>query len=626
MTSPTRNFPSRVPTPGVRSPLSSANASAGLNALAARTEYLNEALQSITSRSLIVHDTQPISPDLLEAQAVFWDATESRYSQAVAGTTGTDGDFGTAPAAECLGLLLQKRDAAFGTIALRGVAWFTASQLANLVDGDPVAGRYYLSSTIPGKITRQKPAAVVPVAHILGPGNTCEDGAWVVIMPQARDFPNEHIHYRFELTAAPAGTHTPPLEGEPHVVTDPDASLPGWLPAAHASFDGEAPAGAAFGYNLAAHPALHSLWPPLPAGAALLELVKPLAGELALAGRVPVDYVRIDARGIWWMTDCYDHVPWPTALNTTSSESSSSASSVGGTCPTDAFRLTFFFLKTTFTTEQTAVTSLAVGADQPIRLVDCNGRDANVGDLTIHVDVSLAVDEPDALGGNALKGLSGDGFKFQAGWLTEGVIAGSSRVILSGSRQRYLTPGNSSTPRVHQGIVTIDIDADPADRELSPEVVRLGDANDREYVGISYLGFPEGRESGVRMRFNLPYAGLPTSALMTIRGLLFGLADGPWCALNLSYYRIPRPVAGTPTPLASGDTALTFDVVTPSSNYDGAGGDLPGAQAIEIDSDTFVVEAGDTIFVELRREDTATPIFAAEIGVIRLVGLITSGA
>jgi hypothetical protein len=449
----------------------------------------------------------------------------------------------------------------------------------------------------------------------------------VIVNPQFYDFPDAHVHYQFALTARPAGTHIPPAPGGEHEITDADVTLPGWLPANDTSFDGLAPAGAKFGYNLAAQPALQTVWPPIPPSAAVLELVAEDGEEsIPTAGRVTSDYVIFDTNGIWWMANCYGHVPWPTELDTTVSTSSSmsSSESMAIVCPARVMQLILSFVKMTFATDRSVVTSLAPDTDQPIEFVDPAGAAATTGDLRARINTTPSTATEEAYGGQGLKALIGPGFKFSRGWLTEGLVSLSPRVVLSGSHQRRRTPGDASTALVHQGIIDVDIDVAPGDRELSPEVLRLGDAIDREYQGVTNIGLPESRNSGLRLRFNIPYSGLPTSPQMKIRALLFGSLVGPWCALTLGYYRIVNPTLHAPTALSTGDIPLDFDVVTPSDNYNGAGGDLPPVNAIVVDSEAFTIAAGDTVFVNLARDADALPVYTGEIGVIRLVGIISA--
>ncbi len=456
------------------------------------------------------------------------------------------------------------------------------------------------------------------------------------INPQLKDFLENHIHYQFHLTPYPAGTHVPPVPGEHHEITSPDPEARGWLPADHASFNGTAPPGAQFGYNLKAHGELNRLWPPLPESAAVLEMYQPTleGAESKFAGleRVQSVYAVIDKRGIWWMTSCYNQVPWDTTLDTTNSDVSSvSSESVSemDACPKDpAIEIILSFLKMTFATDKTVVTSLQPETGQPIEFVNCDGLDAKTGDLFARLSVIAMLDPTLIRGGIVLKEIADSTLKFKRGWVTEGLYAGSDEIVLNGTHQELLDPTqdeSESNPRIHQGLCRIDVQLDPSERELSPQIVKLGDALEREYKKVTYLGFPNGRDSGIRMRFNVPPSGLPNSPKLAIRGLIFGRAAGPFSAMTMSYYRMPRPTAGSPVPVVEGDTTITFDVVTPTDDYDGAGTNLPVDRAVEVESTAFTIAPGDTVFVTLSRSKDASPLFQADVGVIRIGGIIVPG-
>ena len=177
---------------------------------------------------------------------------------------------------------------------------------------------------------------------------------------------------------------------------------------------------------------------------------------------------------------------------------------------------------------------------------------------------------------------------------------------------------------MHQGIIRVDVELDPTERELNPQVTRLGDALQREHDQVTYLGFPEGRNSSIRMRYNVPPSGLPNNPALKLRAAVMGRANGPLAEMTMSYYRIPRvhPVGGTE--ITQADTSITFDVVTPSTDT-GAGATLQEDHVIEVESDSFTIEAGDTVFVTLSRSSTATPVFQADIGIIRIGGVIIPG-
>lgn len=640
---PQKNFSSRVHHVQSGSAVSAGNTGRSTRELEGRTNYLKEIVDAAEAGRLLVRYEQALDPDVLEGQAVFWDDENKRFARALAGIEDdpATGVMKPTAAADAIGMVLVKETTTSGTVGLLGMVNVTPEQLLNMTGSSTaVPGRYYLSATDPGQLVVQRPPVTVAVAYLLGPSDDCESNSWLFLLPQMRDFLEDHIHFQFELTALPAGGHVPPTIGEEHVITDADADLPGWLPAGHAAFNGMAPTGAKFGYNLSAHSALSKVWPPIPVTACLLELHKPDAIEqFQGAVRVTSEYIKFDKNGIWWMTNCYDQVPWPTDYDTTLSSSSLSAAAVssslssesaGVECPlTTTMRLILSFIKMTFATDKNVVTSLQPEEGQPFEYVNCEGQPANTGELFSRLTIEALIDADEAYGGLVLKEIIDSKLLFGQGWVTEGLVAGSEEIVLSSTRQRPLDPTkvlSASNPAVHQGIVVLDLQLDPTERELNPQIVRLGDAQERAYRNLDYLGFPNGRDSSIRLRFNIPPGGLPSTPKLKIRAVLFGLAAGPFSEMTMSYRRITRPTDGTPTAIVDSFTALTFDVVTPSDDYDGLGTDLPAGNLIEVESDELDIEAGETIIVVLARAADASPAFAADIGVLRIGGITFQGS
>lgn len=633
-----RRFSKRVEHVQAGSPVAAGNTSNSTRQLEQRTNYLREILDAIEAGRLLVRREQALDVAVEEGDAIYWNAETKQFEQALAGVENdlTTGSLVPLPSSDCLGICLIKDNPKAGTIGLLGMAELPPAVLARMIDGDPVPGRYYLSGANPGKLVKQRPPVTVPVAFVLGPADNCETNSWVFINPQTRDFLEDHIHYQLKLVPYPAGTHVPPVPGEHHTITDPDTEIRGWLPADHAIFDGAAPTGAKFGYNMKAHQELNSLWPPIPESAAILEMfqrkLEGAASQFEGLERVQDIYVKIDRRGIWWMTSCYNQVPWDTTLDTTviiDSSVSSEASSEAEQCPLDpTIELILSFLKMTFATDKSVVTSLQPSEGEPISFVNCDGVEASRGDLFARLKISAMLAPPFVRGGLVFKEIVNGKLTFRQGYVAEALIAGSDEVILNGSHQELLDPDaapSEDNPLIHQGMVRVDIQRDLSEREQAPQVVKLGDALEREYKGVTYIGFPESRDSGVRMRFNIPPSGLPTNPKLLIRALIFGRAAGPFSAMTMSYYRIVRPGPGVPTNVTDGDTAIVFDVVTPTDDYDGAGTNLPADKAIEVESDEFTIVAGDTVFVTLQRSESASPLFQADIGVIRIGGIIVPG-
>jgi hypothetical protein len=239
---------------------------------------------------------------------------------------------------------------------------------------------------------------------------------------------------------------------------------------------------------------------------------------------------------------------------------------------------------------------------------------ATTGHLYAKVLLTLLLDNAETYGGQVLKGIADDNL-FQTGYAVEGLIAGSSSISLTSTHSRRLIPADNTSALVHQSLVTVDVNADPVDRELTPQIVVLGDAQERVYKNIPFIGFPNGRDSGVRVKFSVPPDGIPASPTLKIRAVLFGYGAGTMTDMVTSYYRLARPATGVPTALTEGDTVLTMatNVVVVADS------------AVEIESEAFAVAAGDTVFVTLTREAAGAPAYNYEMGLIR-IGAVIEGA
>lgn len=612
--------------------VTASNTSQSTRELEARTNELQAQLDVAAAGMLLQWELRKVSTSVIEGTAVFWNAATSQFEPAMAGAehdTAT-GLYVPTAASDVLGVCLHKENSTTGTVIFAGFAEMTPTQVANLFGEAAAVGRYYLSAVTAGKLVTQRPSITVAVAYLLGPANACDVNSWVYILPQHRNFLEDHVHFQLDLTAAPAGEHVPPEYGDSHVITDADAAMAGWLPASHSSFGGTAPAGAVFGYNIAADTALSAVWPPMPPSSAVLEILRPAtvaADEISGFVRVPADFVRIDLSGIWWMSDCYNQVPWDTAYDSTAAGSSSSAAG----CPVSPpVRLTIAFVRMLAITDKTVVTSLQPAAGEPLKFLDVNGEPATTGDLYAQLNLSLLIATAEEYGGQTLKDIASDASQFKRGWVTEGLISGSSSVSLSSTHSRALDPDadvSDTNPEVHQGIVTVDFTADGSDRELQPQLIKLTDTLEREHKGVLYVGFPTGRTSSAKFSIVIPNTGLPSgNLLMHMRTLVFGRASGPLPEITMTYYKVTRPSTNTPTVLAASQTTFDYDVTTPSSDTDGSGTDLLVDNVIEVDSDTFSIEAGDTVFVTVQRAADATPALAADFGLIRIVGIVSREA
>lgn len=573
--------------------------------------YLLDLINAASLGSTIYAHRQPVEAEAAVGMAVYLDPVSRQFVRALA-TADVDqvtGAVTTAASAQVWGIVAAKINATLADVLLYGYA---AVDVSAAVTGDPAAGVYYLSGVTPGKLTLQKPPVSVAVLR------RTPDGS-VFVTPQFVDVLDRHTHYKFALTCRPAGGTTPPDSGGRHVVTDPDPLLPGWLPAGHASFQGKAPAGAVFGYNLAAQPALANAWPPIPLGQADLEWNKGLSADVGATG-VPAGLVTFTRDGIWWMSDCHGDVPWPVSLTTGGSASASdSTSASAGACPRPLdMTLTLYFTRVNFATDAAVVLSLHSG-DARIK-VNCYGdptRAASTGHLQIDLDLNLVVkdDQPGYL---ALKDFDPATTSFARGPVAEGLYALSGNVNLTGPVSGTRTI-NGVDRRLYHGPIGVSVD--PADtKELDVQLVRLDGAEEAWYGDppVMYLEFAAGEARAYRARFEVPAdLAVPTPKLK-LRLAVLGRAAGTLPQLTFTGRIAGRPPAGLDTPVdLPGDgaefsiTCVTVAALDSNNQY------------VEAESTGFSVAPGDTVYVYVAR--TADDGYPSAVGVLRQTGVVYSG-
>ncbi len=566
-------------------------------------QKLNQLLSMVKAQQVqgqVVLPREAVSSATAVGDAVYWNTTTQRWEPAIAsvapGTTSLP-----STESDVMGVVSKKYGPLAGDIVVLGL-WAPDSMPVQINDGSP--GRYYLSPTTAGGWTTIRPNVARPIGFVLRGPTACDSKPLLFLAPLSSDWQNDHTHLEFQLTALPAGGHNPPDLPDPHVIISPNASLPGWLPANHAIFGGNAPAGAKFGYNLSQHAALNAVWPPQPLAAVILEQTSDYE-PTRLLGRVPSEYVQFDANGIWWMTDAHGHVPWPTNYDTVAPDADYAVFTTPGAPPV-GMHLSLSLLRLSLTTQQNLVSSLRPGPGSPITVRNPAGHDAVTGDLLLGLDLNLVVGDDDTEGHLVVKNF--DEGEFNVGPVAEGLLTDSSGITLSGTAQRTL-PGDVI---LHMGRVTVGLTGDQANRELFPHITAVGDAVERVRFDMPYLSMPTSRKSQLLFRMHVPAAGLGIGQLkMRFRAVLFGTLNGTLDELDCYIRRLPRPtdpvgINGTPVSLPGFVTAVA----------------VTADNAIELQSELFDIAHGDTVIVVVTRN--AGGAYAGEIGFVRTCGIVST--
>lgn len=558
-----------------------------------RDNYLKARLDAADLGECLIRRGVPCDPAVLPDQPVAWNPTSVQLEKAVARLSTAGGALAPDPLSECLGLVLAKPSATTADVVLSGA--FPTNLTNAGVPQPPVAGRYYLSGLAPGTLTRTAASSRVPVLYHDG-----QDTAYV--LPQRHALLEAHDHLRFRLRCMPAGT---PVSSDGRVTITLASELSaGWLPATHASFAGQAPTGAAFGYNLLQHPDLAAVWPPHPPDAASFWWDKGLnhvGATLIPAGRDGL--IVADQSGIWWMSDSDGDVPWPMPWFGSEQDVPPNASTGPESPRLEEMRLEVSWADRLAATEGAMVTSLRVTPSSPLTLLGCDGAPATSGDLTLGLDLGLTIapNDPDE-GVMAVKSIAGT--TLVRGPVVTSVRVGSGLVI------------TSSHPRGdggHYGSVLLDASASLAGRELEASFLRVFDVLQRtnEALDVLYLAFPPGRASKLVLAFHVPMAGLPTSPRLRFRLAILALASGTPPVLTLAARRIPL---GSGVIDITSTTSAAVTLPAPASTSE--------LSARTLESSQIVVTPGDAVYLAVTRAADANP---AELGLLRVRAVLESG-
>jgi hypothetical protein len=524
--------------------------------IAQRTEYLYERLQELlSSEALFAHDVN-LEEAALVGDVVYWDATSETYKRAIAalGYSEAAGYWTISESSYAVGMVYEKTSNTTGHIVTAG--FVSDFDLTDTIVGDSTAaGPYFLSMTNPGKVTTIQPPVGVFVLYN-------RDGESFHFGPTPRDVLEDHIHYRYDLYAIPAGDHNCVDIADPdghNKVLNADSSLPGWLPADDPIFSGLAPAGAKFGYNISQHPELEHVWPPLPIDSVYIE--RNNRGVPVNTPECPL--VLVDVHGIWWMQDCYGAAPWPPELpgciSDSSSSSESSSSSPTCLCETaieympghaqnlDEMHLRIWFVKMVAKTDQTVVTQLDPCDDsQPIVVADCEGAPASTGKLCLSFDWDKLTKEYPISGYGAVKDLTGAVIK--RGPVITGIKPGV-RATIDGIGTAGVDFEKDTETGIYRGEVQIGLDASTDQSEGSIELVALNSVR-KDYDETQQrltLHFPGGFESSIRGRINLSRINLSNELEpdeLDLRLWFWFVSRDPagaMPALTATYRRYPRP-------------------------------------------------------------------------------------
>lgn len=579
---------------------------------AQRTQYLYDRMQALSAGEALFLHFVNIEEAALPGDVVYYDSTADEYKRAIAAVdyNPTVGWFTIAESSFVVGMVYEKTNNTQGHLVVAGA--LRNFDLTNAIESGggsaETAGPYYLSMRNPGKLTLQNPAVSVYVLFNRG------DDIFH-FMPAPKDMLEHHIHYRYELDAVPAGDHNCLLitDDGVHKVLNPDSNLPGWLPADDAIFNGLAPTGAKFGYNISKHPDLEKVWPPIPVDGVYLERNGngvPLQGS-------PCPTAIVDQNGIWWMWECWGAAPWPPELpgcieeSSSSSEAPTSSSSSSedvcdckpamdylpghGTTRLDEMTLRLWFTKMVYKTDQSVVTQLDPLSDnEPIVVLDCDGEPASTGKLNLAFDFTKLEEVYPSAGFKVVKDLANA--QILRGQAVTGIKPGLKAQIQGIGTEGVDWELDSETGLYHGNLLVglenlTDVSAGKVD------LVALNNVRE-EYDNVDqffYLHYPFGRPSDIRGRVNITNLNLsadadPDDLKLAIFLRFVSRQSGALPELTATYRRYPRPTTIQTLPDATDEE--NFDA---TSSWDPSVTFTASNQVVEVQMPLIDVVIGDTV-------------------------------
>jgi len=565
--------------------------------LAQRTQYLKEVMDAALVSQVLAERSATLATDVVVGMAVYKDDADGIWKPALA-TYESDGvlnNYQVPPAGFALGVVLYKHTDTLGIVALAGRALV---DLSAVIDGPSGAGQLYLSSSTPGHLTLQRPPGGIPVCYYLP--NRQE--AYVNAAP--KDLLLEHVHFSVRLHGHPAGIPACPT-GDTNEISCPDIDSTGWLPADDESFNGLAPDGAKFGYNLSMHPELRAVWPPVPLAGVVLE-------SDGLGVRMGVDVI-VDANGIWWMSDTVGESPWKDpwpecAVGGDCNDVQGSDADMDGSYDTPDYEryLILYFLKMKNLTDQTVVTSLT--ADSPYALYNALGQPASTGNLHLALSGDLVESEADPTPAypSAIRRIVGR--TAYQGPAVARLKGGNSRTRVTGSA------GNATDGYSGDVVVSLIDTLGAAGYELPYQLVSLEQATEEYYENIQMLGLPAGRESWVQLKVVVPDGMLSGAGTLKLKAWLLATAAGTAPSFTIEWLKLPAAAAGAKNNLSN------YSWVTATTQLQwtatGGGSALLLNDYVTVISDGLEVAAGDLVFARLIR--AASDGYAGLIGLLRL--------
>jgi hypothetical protein len=587
-------------------PVDAATTNPPLGDLEQRDEHLKALIDALHLGESVYLWSVALEPGTHVGSLVYYDPSTRVYRPAKVGLSNTES--GILQSAYAIGVVTTIRTATVGDLIIFGKVKFTDT---TMVDDPTVSGIRYVSAVDAGLASAVAASISLPVGFWQAEEKT------LLFHPATAGNASGHKHYRFELTAQPAGSVTG-VYMEPHGFLSADPSLPGWLPADAPVFGGLAPLGAKFGYNIVRHPELLAAFPPVPLASAYIELYFDGIGASVVAD----DIVKVTPTGIWWMRDAWGWAPWsmdisafgpqPSIPYPTDPQHPAPAAlqyghgymGIDNPCPV---RVILWFDRPAHFTNDAMVSSLSAKEGTPYRITDCAGNPASSGDLLLDFKMDMLMEpETEPVDVALTRVVNG---KFRQGPSTATVRSRHPSIKVTGAPR-----GEAFT-----GDIVLDFDDPSRQRELDTALFSLEHAKQDKYQNLFFLSLPAGIDSAVRGRVDVPGSDAANSQLYLHLQLL-ATAPGTLPALSWSYRRMRVPGDRRTLVMPNNSAEVTQPAVQLDSQLDGTIAQSNVYFMVKLPN--FAVQSGDTVFFTLRR---GVDSYVGNIGVIKVKAVMVSG-
>lgn len=309
-----------------------------------------------------------------------------------------------------------------------------------------------------------------------------------------------------------------------------------------------------------------------------------------------------DATTIILTKDYYDDIP-------VTCETSNESKSVKIVPDNRIMRERLVMSKTQYAMGISCVTSLQPYTNHPFEFVDCSGNVANVGDLYAKFTLKEDPVYIDVYDGYAMRRFN-DEYKQEIVPEVNGIaVTGDTVTATSNVEETVEYEGLE----YHRGLVHIDI-APLNNHEISPQIMKLGDALEREFNGIMYVGFPRGRESSILAKFEVPNIFTGHTFL---RVDFFSSVSGTFPEIECEYKIIKRPEEDEQVPV---DT-LTFTPLAWNNDLNNTNISVYASTVFRLETEAIEVNPGETLIVKLTRPDNAIS-YGGDAGIVRINGIL----